>query len=312
MSSFQPQPGMSLRIASTHYQYVPHPIFANSVFVVEGSEAFVYQLRDPVRNTLHALKVFKPSYRGQYVAQRAIGLLAHKNVPELYLCNRICLSKETAPELIAAYPDLEYAVFMPWVQAKTWAWLMQDQSASAAYQPANASILALQTVRVLQYLEAHQLAHTDIAGSNIFLSLDLAHVQLLDLEGVYYQGAFPPPIVSRGSPGYQHRHLPNEGQYCLAGDRFAGAILLTEMLTWWNPVVRALAAEHAESLFQPRQLQTIDHSLWQAVRATLFILDAQILALFDQAWASSQLIECPDFATWEQTLKRLAPAPITR
>lgn len=312
MSSFSPQPGMSLRIAATHYQYMPHPIFAHHVFVIEGNEAFVYQLRDPARNTLHALKVFKPSYRGQYVAQRAIDLLAHKNVPGLYLCNRVCLSRETAPELIATYPDLEYAVFMPWMQARTWAGLMQDKSASAAYQPANARVLALQTVRVLQYLEAHHLAHTDIAGSNIFLSPDLTQVQLLDLEGIYYQGAFPPPVLSRGSPGYRHRQLSNEGQYCPAGDRFAGAILLTEMLTWWNPVVRALVAERAETLFQTQQLQTIDSPLWQAVRATLFAINAQILALFDQVWASSQLTGCPDFNAWKQCLKRIASAPITR
>src|SRR5258708_5029274 len=142
---------MSLRIASTQYEWMPHPVFAHRVFVIEGSEAFVYQLRDPAHNTLHALKVLKPSYRGEYIAHRATHLLAHKNVPGLLLCNRICLTRESAPDLIAAFPDLEYAIFMPWVQARTWAGLMQDKRASAAYQPANARLLALQTVRAFQY-----------------------------------------------------------------------------------------------------------------------------------------------------------------
>jgi len=310
--SFQPAPGMPLRIASTRYECTAHPLFAHSAFIIEGSESFVYQLRDPARNTLHALKVLKPSYRGEYIARRAIDLRPHHNQPGLLLCNRICLTTETAPDAISVFPDLQYAIFMPWVDARSWSGLMQNKAASAAYRPANARTLALQTARVLRYLEAHHLAHTDIAGSNIFLAPGLNQVQLLDLEGMYYEGAIPPALPSRGSPGYRHPRLPGNGQYCLAGDRFAGAILLTEMLTWCDPVVRALIADQSESLFQPQQLQTIDNPLWQAVRTSLSAIDASLLALFDQAWASSQLSDCPEFTRWNQHLERIAAAPITR
>src|SRR5579884_1341394 len=222
------------------------------------------------------------------------------------------LTTETAPDAISVFPDLQYAIFMPWVDARSWSGLMQNKAASAAYRPANARTLALQTARVLRYLEAHHLAHTDIAGSNIFLAPGLNQVQLLDLEGMYYEGAIPPALPSRGSPGYRHPRLPGNGQYCLAGDRFAGAILLTEMLTWCDPVVRALIADQSESLFQPQQLQTIDNPLWQAVRTSLSAIDASLLALFDQAWASSQLSDCPEFTRWNQHLERIAAAPITR
>jgi serine/threonine protein kinase len=312
VTGFQPQHSKSLRIASTHYEYVPHPIFANSVFVLEGSEAFVYQLRDPVRNTLHALKVMKPSFRGEYIAQRALDLSGHQSIPGLYLCNRVCLTRQTAPDLISAFPEYEYAIFMPWLQARTWAGFIQDKSAAATYVSKRARVLALQTARVLQYLETHHMAHTDIAGGNIFLSTDLTQVQLLDLEGMYYEGGLPPRVPAQGSPGYQHRHLTKDGQYCPSGDRFAGAILLTEMLTWSDPVVRALTPEDAETLFQPQELQTTGSPLWQAVRASLFAIDAQILDLFDRAWASSEPAECPDFNTWKQSLKRLFRTPVTR
>jgi hypothetical protein len=63
-------------------------------------------------------------------------------------------------------------------------------------------------------------------------------VELLDLEGVYISGIPSPKRLSHGSPGYQHCRLGRQGQWSPYGDRFAGAILLTEMLTWWNPVVR--------------------------------------------------------------------------
>src|SRR5579863_4117268 len=296
---------MSLSIASVEYQFMPHPIFANQVHVLEGSESFVYQLRDTAKDEFFALKVMKPSYRGEYLARGAKELFSHQHTPGLNLCYRLCLTRATAPELIVKYPDLEYAVLMPWLQARTWAGLMRDRSAGPGYQPKHACSLVLETVRVLKYLEEHRMAHADIAGSNIFLSPDLVGIRLLDLEGMYYEGGMRPQIVSRGSPGYRHRHLTGNGQWCLAGDRFAGAILVTEMLTWCDPVVRALTPEDAESLFSPEELQTVGSQLWQAVRHTLFRIDGELLSLFDRAWASSVLLECPDFQTWMRCIERV-------
>lgn len=305
MAKFRPGCGTLLNIASIEYECMPHPIYANHVFMLEGSEAFIYQLRDTKQKNLWALKVMKPSYRGEYVSRSAKELFSHCRMPGLQLGYRLCLTRESAPATVAAYPDLENAVIMPWLQATTWAGLMQDKSAGPAYSPERARRLALETVRVLHYLEEHHMAHTDIAGNNVFLSSDRTAIQLLDLEGMYYETAYPPPLRSRGSPGYQHRHLTHDEPWHYAGDRFAGAILLTEMLTWCDSVVRALTPANAESLFQLEELQTVDFPLWHAVRNSLYAIDMPVLRLFDQAWASSHLRECPDFFTWRQCLERI-------
>lgn len=103
--------------------------------------------------------------------------------------------------------------------------------------------------------------------------------------------------------GYQHHNLGPKGQWCPEGNRFAGAILLTEMLTWWNPRVRAQVADHADTLFQPAELQKDDGSLClKEVRKTLLSMHSNLLSLFDLAWVSSSLAECPDFASWYSTL----------
>ena len=305
MTRFRPNCGMPINIASIECEFMPHPIYANQVFMLEGSEAFIFQLRSTEQKTSYALKAMKPSYRGEYVSRCAKELLSHYQMPGLHLGYRFCLTRESAPAIVAAYPDLEYAVVMPWLQATTWAGLMQDKSAGSTYLSERARKLALETVRVLQYLEKRHMAHTDIAGNNVFLSSDLTAIQLLDLDGMYFETAYLPQMRRRGSTGYQHRHLTNDGQWHHAGDRFAGAILLTEMLTWCDPLVRALTPENAESLFQVEELQTVDFPLWQAVRSSLFAIDIQILHLFDQAWASSHLMECPDFFTWRQCLERV-------
>jgi serine/threonine protein kinase len=306
MFKFCPYVGMYLGIGGRSFEFVPHPLFpqdGETVYVLEGGEALVYQVRDVTTNSLYALKVMKPAYRSEHIARVAelVGSSAH--IPGFYLHNRICLTATQYPDLIKTYPDLAYAILMPWLTGKTWSGFMQDQVASASYMLQQASALAGTIAKLLRNLESLRLAHSDIAGGNILLSPDLQRLQLVDLEGLYIPDVPPPPFCSQGSPGYQHHHLGPKGQWCPEGDRFAGAILLTEMLTWWNPRVRAQVTNHADALFQPAELQKDDGSLClKEVRKTLLTMHPNLLSLFDKSWVSSSLAECPDFASWYSIL----------
>jgi serine/threonine protein kinase len=305
MTKFRPYVGLRLTVGEMDFEFMPHPLFpqdGEAVFVVEGGEAFIYQIRDVVTHTLYALKVMKPAYRSEHIARVSNIVNRSTHIPGFYLPKRICLTIAEFPDLIKMYPDLEYAIFMPWLMGKTWSGLLLDQAASARYTLQQARSLAATVAHLLQALESMHLSHSDIAGSNIFLSPDLQRVQLLDLEGMYMPDVPPPPFRSQGSPGYQHRNLGPTGQWCPEGDRFAGAILLTEMLTWWNPRVRACVADHAETLFQPAELQTDSSPCWLEVRNTLWSIHPDLLYLFDQAWSASLLSECPDFASWSEKL----------
>jgi len=305
VTTFSPCVSTSLLVLSNFYEFVHHPHFPDDdqeVFVIEGGEALLYQLRERMSGTLYALKVMKPAYRTEQCARVAAALASYKDIPGLFLSHRICFTKARCSDLIAAFPDLEYATLMPWLAGKTWAGLLLDQAASARYTRAKAYNLALVTANVLWQLEAHNLAHTDIAGGNVVISPNFKQVELLDVEGLYMPDTPIPTWRSQGSPGYQHRNPDQRGQWRPEGDRFAGAILLTEMLTWWNPLVRAQTPDEAESLFQPQELQTIDFPRWHAVRNTLWSMSPYLLQLFDQAWASPDLSQCPDFGSWAMCL----------
>jgi hypothetical protein len=141
-------------------------------------------------------------------------------------------------------------------------------------------------------------------------SPDFKQIELLDLEGLYIPNQPPPKKRSYGSPGYQHRHPGRFGLWSPYGDRFAGAILLTEMLTWWNPLVRGVTPLNASTLFLPEELQKLSGPRWQIVRDVLWSLDKTrtLLNLFDTAWGSSRPQQCPDFATWLTCLQQLTPA----
>jgi serine/threonine protein kinase len=299
VTTFAPSLGMSLSIGPNTYQFVPHPHFPDDeVFVVEGGEALLYQLQDTVQGYRYALKVMKPVYRSQQCVRTALALQPYKHIPGLFLANRLCLTKTLYPALIATYPDLEYATLMPWLSGRSWAGLLLDSRSGAQYTPVMAYRLATTLANILQHLETLHFAHTDIAGSNVIISPNFERVELLDIEGLYITGSRPPAWHSQGSPGYQHRKLDQRGQSRPEGDRFAAAILLTEMLTWWNPLVRALTTDDAESLFTPETLQTPGTPLWKAVRDTLWTMNPDLLYLFDQAWTSADLAQCPELKAW--------------
>jgi serine/threonine protein kinase len=244
----------------------------------------------------------KPAYRSEHVARVAETIVRSAHIPGFYLHNRICLTSTNYPDLIRAYPDLAYAILMPWLTGRTWAGFMQDQAVSARYTLQQAYALSVTVALLLRNLESMLLAHSDIAGGNILLSPDLQRLQLLDLEGLYIPNVPLPPFCSQGSPGYQHHNLGPQGQCCPEGDRFAGAVLLAEMLTWWNPRVRAHVADHADTLFPPAELQMQSLSYLPEVRKTLWSILPDLLHLFDQAWSSSTLSECPELEQWSRIL----------
>ncbi len=308
MSTFQPFLGTFLRIGPHYYEFMPHPLFPNdkqAVFVIEGGEALLYQLREMATHTLYALKVIKPAYRTEHIARVTDALARQPDLSGLALEQRICLTKDAYRNVIMTFPELEYAILMPWLEGRTWAGLLLDPATSARYSVGQAKDLALATANILWNLETRRMAHADIAGGNVLLSADLKQIMLLDIEGMYIHDIPAPKIRSQGSPGYQHRHPGPHGQHCAEGDRFAGAILLTEMLTWCDPHVRALVPDETEALFRPGDLQIIGTPLWRAVRNALWALSPELLQLFDQAWASATLAECPDLASWCMALLAL-------
>src|SRR5512142_2760165 len=116
MAVFRPHADMIMAVDSSQVRFMPHPLFPldlDEVFAIEGGEAMVYQVRDVATGALGALKVVKPSYRGEHIARSVAALAPYAALPGLYLGNRICLTRAAHPRLIALYPDLEYAMLMP-------------------------------------------------------------------------------------------------------------------------------------------------------------------------------------------------------
>lgn len=306
MVAFRPHLRMVLCIGEACYRFLPDPFLVtepDTVFMLEGSEALIYQVQELGTGKPFALKVAKATTQGKHIEQAIDALARCPESPGLTLARqRICLTKAAHPRLITMFPQLEYAVLMPWSEGRTWAGFMLDRKASESYTTQQALHLARVTALTLRALEAQSLAHTDIAGSNVLLLPHFQNIELLDLEGLYFSEASA-PRPTWGSPGYQHRHLGSLGQWCAEGDRFAGAILLTEMLAWCDPEVRACTPPGAESLFRPEELQESGGRVRQAVRDALEKICPPARDLFDETWASRDLCACPTLDTWAGCLR---------
>jgi serine/threonine protein kinase len=303
---FRPHLRMVLCLGTTCYRFLPDPFLVteqDAIFMQEGSEAFIYQIQELGTGKPFALKLVKASGRGKHIAQAITALERCSESSGLTLARkRVCLTKALFPRLIETFPQLEYAVLMPWLQGRSWAGLMPARRSESIYTANQALHLARLTAQTLRNLEVHGLAHTDIAGSNVLLLPNFQGMELLDLEGLYFPEAVE-PHPAWGTPGYQHPNPGSLGQWCAEGDRFAGAILLTEMLTWWDPKVRAHVPPDAESLFRPQEMQERGTPLWAAVRAALETICPPALGLFDQTWASRTLSDCPTLDAWAAGLQ---------
>jgi hypothetical protein len=303
LPEYRPLPGIPLRIQSHFYEFVPHTILPNEVQHVVRERASIYQLRRLPDRSLWALKVSHPGYRDPRVAQHTAWLQQCQHLPGLRTAGRISLTRATCPELLGTQPALEWAVLMPWIEGPTWAGFMDDAQLSVAYTMQQAQDLALTLAYTLWCLQTHHLTHTDIAGDNVIV-ISPTRIEFIDIDGMYQHGTQLPPLPGRGWRGYQHRNLDQRGHCRPDGDRFAGAILLTEMLTWWNPLIRALT--EGDSLFERGAHEPADllHKHLKAVRTTLRQIHPELRTLFLQAWNSHDLAFCPDFSCWLMAILR--------
>ena len=292
--TFQPAPGLIINIQKKNYKLAEHPTVPGIPYGQEGRRAVVYQLTKE-DDEKFALKVFKDKFRAPGMVSIAELLEPYATLPGLQACDRIVLTASKHRELLNQIPELTYAVLMPWVEGPTWQeLLLSDEN----YSPERALSLTKSFAEILVRLEENRLAHCDLSGANLIIQPgDLPG--LVDLEEMSGPGFLKPKEIPAGSSGYAHKTAP-QGLWSDEADRFAGAVLLVEMLCWFDPVVREAA--WGESYFSPRDMQNENEKLDLLQKSLETHYGIRILDLFNQAWRSDSLRGCPTFAEWAVAL----------
>ncbi len=308
-SKFEPGPNEEfvLTIDSRRFSFrsVPHPAAPASAHVISAGRADVHHVLEVATKGEYALKAFMARYRGPHVKDACARLDAHKRSGGLSVCDRRCLAPGRADETIAEYPNLAFAVLMPWVRGESWFDVLAKGKAGGSWSETDGIAFALRLATVLSHLEHSGMAHGDISSGNVILHRQSGDLQLVDVEDLYAPGWPRPQSPSPGTAGYRHRTTPVD-VWSATADRFAAAMLLAEMLAWSSPEIRYLA--HGESYFDQAMIDQIDDAAYQPLRAAVAKSGIDIANLLDRAWTANTIAACPSISEWYSALQAVSVA----
>jgi hypothetical protein len=302
--AFRPSVNSQIIIENQAYTFTPHPAAKGMPYGQTGRRATVYKITNSNKDEF-ALKVFTKAFRSSWNADGIQQLQGFANIQGLQVCNRSAITPDTQSNLITQFPELKYAILMPWVQGETWFDIIGSQ------RPIPVELsqeISLQTAGVLAEMEQKGLAHCDLSGPNILVDLDMLSsanqnsnhpVALVDIEEMFGPGLKKPEKLPAGTSGYAHK-TASEGLWKETADRFAGAVLLIEMLTWHDKRVRRISYE--DHYFAPNELQTNCDRYKLALQVMNEQGKTMAADLFARAWFSSTLTECPTFLDWHVAL----------
>lgn len=296
---FRPTLTTQITIDRIAYSFPEHPFAKGMPYGQTGRRATVYQVRD-VYGRLHALKVFTHVFRTAQIAHGAAALQPFAGLPGLQVCARLVLTRSKHSELIQQYPDLEYAVLMPWAHGQTWQEIMVSRQ---TISPPESLMLARSLSATLATMEQNNLAHCDLSGANLLIPSHGGGLALVDVEEMYAPGFERPRVLPAGSAGYAHRAVKS-GIWSVEADRFAGAVILVEMLGWCDARIQSVA--DAEQYFSEQEMQSDCPKFEQLAQFIQTTWGNEPATLFRRAWFSESLSNCPTSSNWAEVLQNVS------
>ena len=297
MPTFDPQPGEQITLDQDTYQVMPHPAQPAMAFGQEGRKAIVFQLSK--NGGLFALKIFKRKYR-QPLLVETCDHLSQLALPGLEVCRRRCLTPATATALLQQFPEMEYAVLMPWIRGSTWFDILITKT---PIDKGASQKIAKNTATVLAELEQRGYAHCDVAAANVIVNTMTGEVNFIDVEDMFGPGLPSLGDLPSGTDGYHHRtsRASPQGQWCGEGDRFSSAVLLAEMLAWHDPRIRQQAED--DHYFAEDELQNPDAARYRLMLEALGGLSPSLADCFARAWLAPTLADCPALSEWAKLVE---------
>lgn len=312
MASFKPE--QEITLDRDTYTIQPHPSAPKLVFAQEGAKGTVYQVVRKRDKRVFALKVFKERFREAGMIRLSDLLAGYAQLPGMEVCSRQVIHRAGfGSNALKKHPEFEYAVLMPWSSGRTW---FDVISSRASIAPQVGIEIARRTSAIFAALEATSSAHCDASSGNLLIDVNTLNINLIDVEDMYSPQFSKPAGVPHGTDGYNHKQARIEGQWCPEGDRFAGAIIIVEMLCWHNEQIRENATEDG-TYFAPGEMQEPNSTKFRLMLNTLGNLGSlpsglneKLARQFEQIWLSRTLVDCPEMRSWLSLLEQSPRTPL--
>jgi serine/threonine protein kinase len=283
-----------------------HPAAIGIPHAMEGRKSTVYRIKDQESGDDYALKVMKRRHRRASVAHACEALVRFRSYPGLIVTERRCLNLDVAAPTVQKWPDLEYAIIMPWIRAFSWFDILAlGKRGTSLLAKSDCLALSLNTAVVFAALEQQGIAHCDLSSGNVLLDPVSFRVELVDVEELFAAGMKEPQDLPGGTPGYQLRKRTRRDAWSPLADRFSGAVILSEILGWYDPFVRRLS--FGESYFIPNELQSAGSERLELLRRALHAYGGGLDKLLLQAWSSRVSSECPSLRSWRNAIEAISP-----
>jgi serine/threonine protein kinase len=262
------------------------------------------KLRQDENHEFWALKVFNFDFRTAQNIATTEKISRYQDLPGLAAANRNVITETKYPEVISKFPEFEYSIVMQWIKGLSWANIIKDKTHITAEQSLR---LARTLANVAAGLEFKGLAHCDLANGNFVFSADYDHIELVDLEEMYGPGFQCPNPLPVGSDGSAPFNVVEKGYWGPDADRFAGGMLIAEILCWQFSEVRQ--ASVGDTLFASAEFRR-DSKRYKLVSQYLGQINQEgvkpkeLVRLFQKVWNSKTYQEYPPLREWQEALGR--------
>jgi len=129
----------------------------------------------------------------------------------------------------------------------------------------------------------------------------MSNIELIDIESMYAPNMpRPVPDISYGTEGYRTSWIAENGLWGPAADRFACAILCSEILTWNNIEIRE--AKFGDSSFFDEEEIGKKCERYDLMIRYLHNINPEFSLLFEKAWLSKNLLDCPTIYEWRTVI----------
>lgn len=310
--ALEPQVGEKFSIDHEEYNFVNIDGIPNIVYAEIGRKAKIFKLLETHSNKYKALKVFFPEERSPekdtniLLSTNKLNQLFTQNFNTynekyesgLSVANRKIITSANNPDLIRNYPNFDHSIFMEWIDGESWVNYLSNQvkiSNKLSNQLANSFC------KVITGLEKRGLAHCDLSPGNFLFNQD-GHVELVDIEDLYYHEFTPPDPIPAGTKGYVPEWVLRQGLWEKGADRIAGAILICEILCWRYDEVCQI--RHDSSYFANGEIGRITKR-YKLMNTLLSEINLEFAKLFERVWFANTVNEAPPLSLWSYVLQSL-------